>query len=583
MYIAQLECKRIQTFLFASSRLRDMVAANALLGHTLRIELVKAAINNNSCSPEGTTSPLTGKTTGKDTAISDWSTTEMFSHGILSRDGGHFYALFPDKKKAESFITVAHSILQENLPGIAAEYAIFEHNSPQSQHCFTSLTFTQPPELPIFARCQQSGHGAAEKSTKRLLNDTKLQPTKRYISRITSKKNEHFYNTFKKAIEFTSGDYASEQMQQWVEDEKSISDFDALAGSDYLAVISADGNNMGARFKQYLNKKDPNHQASFIDNQKCAEAFFSSARNALKTATQSALNNTFDEIIEQNKPLPFHLLMLGGDDLLLVCRAKQAHKLVQAIDTHLQQHPIADDHPLTMAYGIAIASYTLPFYRLYHCAEALNASAKVLARSQAAPQNGIQPSGLDWQIVTQSWIDDPIAERKKHKIVRYREQTKDITLLLTQKPYLLANNTPDTESPFARLNTLAKALTNPNKADKQQKPGSGQEDNAEPLFARNQLLKLQASLPKGRLQSDYLLKNISAKFQLNDLSEEVRKAWEQCFGSVSSAEAFSLLDKTENNHPYCYTTPLGDLIELIELQYLQRENTPDQDTKESNG
>jgi len=562
MYIAQLEFKRIQTFLFASSRLRDMVAANALLGHTLRIELVKAAKDSDSCNTKrNNTAP-----TSSHAEISNWSTEEMFQHGILSRDGGHFYALFPDETKANLFITKAQTILKNNLPGILAEYAIFEHDSPRQEQDFTPLAISQPPELPIFARCQQSSQGIAEKYTERWLNSKQGGKTKTYISQTTQRKNEHFYDTFAPQKEFASGDYASELMKQWVSNSKSISDFDALAGSDYLAVVSADGNNIGERFKQHLSKEVPNYQASFIDKQKLAEMFFSSARNALKEATENALNNKFSQHKKQSKPLPFHLLMLGGDDLLLVCRAKQAHAVVQAIDGYLQKHPLADGNPLTMAYGIAIASHTLPFYRLYHSAEALNASAKVLARSKADKETGIQPSSIDWQIVTQSWIDDPIAERKNNKIVRYREQDKDITLLLTQKPYLLASAEGDTESPFARLNTLAKSLLDSNKD-----PGSGEEGNEEPLIARTQLLRLQATLPKGRLQT---------KYQLNNLSEKFRVEWNQYHGTPehASAEAFSAPDR--NSHPNCYATQLGDLIELIELQYLQRENTANQKNKE---
>jgi len=48
MHKVELEFKRIQTYLFASPRLRAMLGANSILGQTIRLELTELARDCNA-------------------------------------------------------------------------------------------------------------------------------------------------------------------------------------------------------------------------------------------------------------------------------------------------------------------------------------------------------------------------------------------------------------------------------------------------------------------------------------------------------------------------------------------------------
>ncbi|RKZ90942.1 MAG: hypothetical protein DRR19_08595 [Candidatus Parabeggiatoa sp. nov. 1] len=51
--VVQIEFLRIQTFLFAVPRLRDMIGANVLLGETMRVKLPRLAKQQSYRYPKG--------------------------------------------------------------------------------------------------------------------------------------------------------------------------------------------------------------------------------------------------------------------------------------------------------------------------------------------------------------------------------------------------------------------------------------------------------------------------------------------------------------------------------------------------
>ncbi|MCK7518021.1 MAG: hypothetical protein MZV64_10055 [Ignavibacteriales bacterium] len=57
--------------------------------------------------------------------------------------------------------------------------------------------------------------------------------------------------------------------------------------------------------------------------------------------------------------VPYEILMLGGDDLLLACRVT-GHSILRHYAAELTRHTLADGQPLTVAIGIAIAQKSYP-------------------------------------------------------------------------------------------------------------------------------------------------------------------------------------------------------------------------------
>jgi len=131
----RIELKRIQTYLFAVPRLRTILGANALLGETLRQRLAEAAKDARACLPPGVDPPaslnqsacnlVTTPAAELDEPWASWSADDPkggYDKGILTRDGGHFQALFSrdtgSETDASNFVDKARRIVEEHLPGV---------------------------------------------------------------------------------------------------------------------------------------------------------------------------------------------------------------------------------------------------------------------------------------------------------------------------------------------------------------------------------------------------------------------------------------------------------------------------------
>ncbi|WP_028302061.1 Cas10/Cmr2 second palm domain-containing protein [Oceanospirillum beijerinckii] len=593
MFIVQLEFKRIQTFLFASPRLKDMVGANALLGDVIRQELPELVQQIRGADPFTLNKELLKKFGAKfkksdplsKTSKEGWhkdAPQESWENGVLSRDGGHFYAVFSSDDMALSFKQQAISLIQTKLPGVLVEYLI--KNEETGQLIDSGMIESDNlPILPIFQPCQFSDQGIAEDKVAHPDRKKQYQSTSSRIKR-------EFLSQNGEKQEKNSADIASILTESWLEEfsARPAYDLDKLVDSDYLAVIVADGNNMGRRFKDFISSektKRNNREFSWLEEQAIAEAFFFKARSAMRKATDQAIREHYGERL-QGRVLPFQLLMLGGDDLLIACQAKDALPLITLIDEKLNhdEQKLLDGDTMTLGAGVVIASHSMPFYRLHHIAEELASSAKVKARSEdksksddeAKKGKTYHESFIDWQIITQSWVDDPILARRKTDIVQYQSGTTPTTLtnetlVLTQKPYVI--NTP----PELSLNQSALSLKQllhrseliydaikGEPAAQQEAPQEQPEQSGTLEIARSQLRYLQSQLPSGRRHGELVWKKLPSMLRnrINELFSEDKQPF--------SDKKETLPWYSPENSPGIYQTRLSDLIELIEIQTLQR-------------
>lgn len=595
MYIARLEFKRIQTFLFSSPRLKDMVGANALLGDIIRKALPELVVEHRNGQPFN--DEFSYKIVNQIKLIQNdplynaehWfkdDPAEAWKKGVLSRDGGHFYAVFEEKKDGEDFIEAAKALIQADLPGTLVEFSLdleSDLNSDSSAQTSQTIQEDNFPPLPIFQPCEISDSRLAEQKEIHAENGVSKAT---YLSNASKKKR-----TFVKTDVNQSANVASQLTQHYLSSHvfKAPDDLLDLVGNDYLSLIVADGNSMGSKFNDYIAEIEANaknqknteeiNKPSWLEKQAHAEAFYYNARASIRTAVHNTLNTHLKENVYD--VLPFQLLMLGGDDILIVCRASIAFDLIAQINDELtpspSDQPHYNKHGVTLGAGVAIASHNLPFYRLHHIAEELASSAKILARSDAT-----LGSTIDWQIVTQAWIDDPITYRQQKSIVRYtlEQESATQTLILSQKPYPFKPSDSNLNANLATMLEEAQAIREAlDTVDKSPTPDAQTSTHTiapqeeENTLARSQLRYLDAQLALGKRHAENCFNRLPTALK-NRLSESLSRlvrhsdnlepvhSWP--WASVLSADA-------ENSHAddatqdQFYVTPLSDLIELLEL------------------
>jgi hypothetical protein len=427
MILVELEFSRIQTFLFASPRLKAMLGANSLLAKVIRIDLTELAkdcgakrdpaVDDETLPSESSEDPLSlalcllETDPDKASLRKDDPQALYRDMGVLIRDGGHFKATFSDEFHAKDFARKALDHVAAELPGLRAECRVGGEILSD-----TTSSAILPYGHAGWQICQMMGDRPASGYNQ----DKKLWVSK--DEQDLEEQGSRFRDDLNDIISILE---SSDIIRKWADTSVSDTkqdipkDLGDIATQGYLALIHADGNSIGQRFNAW---KDQGPKEKGVMQEVRAERFFHGMRVAVRHSLCKALAEVFGRLEDTRQR--YQLLMLGGDDLLLACSAEYAFPFIVAYAKALSERPLIDGKPLTIGAGIAIAKDSFPFHRLHEAAEALADSAKRLYRSR--PELG---SVVDWHITSQSWVDDPLDER--------RALYGDAPLLASARPYAI--------------------------------------------------------------------------------------------------------------------------------------------------
>ncbi len=495
MIAVHIEFQRVQTWLFAVPRLRAMVGANTLLGEMMRVTLPELARR----SGVWTLAPIDGAYPAADARdpLREHDDPAVDARdGILSRDGGHFEARFGNG--AEEFAGQAASLLRRELPGL--RFRIWLNGVVQD-----AFSSEMSMELPVLAPCEWTGHGLASAIVTQggECASVSLDVERRYKAARRTEDGS--------ALDLTSLLGATTKLRG-LGRPKELKD---LVGSGYLALIHADGNGVGS-----------GGAGSELERGR----FFHRNRVLLRRAMKTAIDATCDNGAKQ---APLILLMLGGDDLLLVCRADTALPFVVTLCDALAtlQRDGTSNFELTLGVGVVFAKHTIPIHRLHEVAQQLASSAKRRFR-------GFEPvksqSVVDWAVYSTAWVDDPEEVRRRDWV---RGSGQDLRVL-SQRPVDVLGQGLDS---LQGLVEGAKVLTR---------------------APRSQLRYLVEQLPLGRALSELAFAELSKEARAALKEVGVRTPWR---GAANQAP---------------WITNLLDLVEVAEIARLGRKSTDRQPTVE---
>jgi hypothetical protein len=480
-----IELSRVQTWLFAVPRLRAMVGANALLGETLHVALPKLARETGCGWMLAPSSEVYPGADANDPLKDHDDPAADAKDGILARDGGHFEARFTNG--AEHFADAAGQLLRTCVPGLHFRVSVDGEQRTKSQlHLST--------DLPVLAPCEWTGRGLA--ST--IVEQGDERPA---VSLDVAQRHE----AARRTEDGTAVDVASLLSDQTkLKTLKRAQELKELVGTGYLALIHADGNGVGSG----ADKSDS----------ECA-AFFHRNRVLLRRAVQMAIN----EHCPDKGQAPLIPLMLGGDDLLLACRAEIALPFVVTLCEALDELQCDNDgFKLTLGVGVVFAKHTIPIHRLHEVAEQLASSAK--RRFRGRKEGDPKCSVVDWAVFSTAWVDEPEEVRRRDWL---RGGGNDMRLL-SQRPV---------DALGQRLDSLQGLVRGASKLA--QAP-------------RSQLRYLVDQLPRGRALSE---------LSFAELPQEAK-------GPLAEAGVQEPWRRAASNGPWM--TALLDLVEIAEIARLGR-------------
>jgi hypothetical protein len=494
MQRVHIELQRVQTWLFAVPRLRAMVGANTLLGEALRVGLPALARRQSGWKLAALRGAFPSADPDDPLRLDD-DPREDARAGIAARDGGHFEVAL--EQGAEVFAEAAAALLRRELPDLRFRVSV-------DGLARSSGSSALSRELPVLTPCAWTGRGLASITVQQ--GDERAA-----VSLAVSQRHE--------AARRAEGNGLARDLASQIVGHTRLAElrrpatFSALAGSGYLALVHADGNAVGAR-------------AGATEDSRAR--FFHRARVLLRRALVEAIDVSCTPPpgdASDAELAPIVPLMLGGDDVLVACRAASALPFVVALCASLARLQAAEpaDALLTLGVGVVIARPTIPVARLHAIAEHLTSSAK--RRFRGAPADR-KASVVDWAVHSASHLEEPEAARRRD----WLRQVGDEQLVLSRRPLdVLGGN----------LSTLQGLLA-----------GSAALEGA----PRAQLRYLVDQLPLGRARAELAFAELSpaARSALRD-SAGLARLWEQ-----PSPESQSHL------------TSLLDLVEVFEIGRLGR-------------
>ena len=225
----------------------------------------------------------------------------------------------------------------------------------------------------------------------------------------------------------------------------------ALGDRNRWAIICMDGNDMGMQMQEKLKELKegritPEQMPQWL------KAMSSAIDSCSFEATKAGIKAVFekwkdsDDAKKDKKFLPLRPLVVGGDDITVLCHCSYAMDFVKAAMAKFNEHSKIEDAKakngdlkmsvwpatngeISISAGVLFAPVTLPLHSAMAYTEALLASAKTRGRKENK-----KPSVpcVDWEFITNSVIDTPAAHRQRELIFIDEDLGKEVHL--TSRP-----------------------------------------------------------------------------------------------------------------------------------------------------
>lgn len=389
-YAYQFEAKSIQSYIFDSGRLKDIIGASELI--------------ESLCTAGGLLDDVT-RTLGLTTDDVEFS----------RRAGGAFVAILRQAHHAQQLRDVWSLVVQQYAPGLeyihalgAGEtaYAAVEKLDKQLKAARNRQQAMLPQPGPLSVLCPRTGKPAFayDRAKGELLDrPTASKRNKAGQTQLVSKFQAPKEYVWPKNLE-KDGDETDNATFPFVRGE--------LAN---VGIVHADGNGLGQLLRT-LRDKVKTEPARYVE-------LFRAFSTAIEDATLQAARHATHQVIvpnARNNVLPARPVVLGGDDITVIVRGDLCVPFAAAF---MEEFEIASEqqigklkrefaglnldwpHKLSACAGIAIIKPSQPFHMAYALAESLCAYAKKGSKQQIT-QSGIAPSSLAFHVVKSAMIDD---------------------------------------------------------------------------------------------------------------------------------------------------------------------------------
>lgn len=417
LYHLRLDIRKVQDYIFQVPKLKFMLGANSKIGElfsTTLPELMKGSV----CvfSEEQLN------------CIKNEKVKKQFGKNILSSSGGHFEAVFDCADKRKAFITLSEKQISQDLPDLeysinwrefSKEDSLAEFNKLKVNPVSPSCVNTNWYDMPYYELCNQDGVSCA---TATVIDQDDKEEKIGDKARLMNQQADRFYKLQTKDAIATFYNELSIYGNKLANTLTDLADCGNSLKDNMLAYIKIDGNGTGARFREM---KAGIETEPVLDGFIKVEEFWAENRGRIWDSLQVTLQG--EAITKyQGAKLPYLLLMLGGDDLFLVCIPEIALHIATTL-----AEKMGKNYPISA--GIAYVKESYPIALANHLAESCLESAKAGSYREEG-----KPAYLDWHVHFDSIYQDITDIRKNAYMLQYTDAEKtNVTEILCLRPYSL--------------------------------------------------------------------------------------------------------------------------------------------------
>jgi len=371
-----IDIPSIQSYIFGSNRLKTNIGASYIIEHLVFKEIIPLVLSEMASA------------TWNDGRMEKWK--EQPNKYLLREDeeerveigyigGGNALLIFREENFAREFVAKYSKKILEYFPGLKVAFGIgeFHYEGDAYKDCRNELTknlqynrnfyalSTMPFKYGIVDDCVYSNEG----------QELYYRNEDKYISSLTFSKLKYLDEAKSALSAELLKDSASEEFT-FTDD---LEQFGLPEDKGYIAIVHADGNGMGKRFRECGNLSETRKLSAGVANyakkvmSKLIEDFIAKKSDLEKTGFEFKRD-------EGRIILPIRPIVSGGDDLTFVCDGRLGLYLAKKLLELMRKEEVEDDVNIEACAGVAIVHTKYPFYRAYQMTEELIRVAKKISR-----------------------------------------------------------------------------------------------------------------------------------------------------------------------------------------------------------
>ncbi len=386
LYLYGAAVQGIQGFIFQTNKLREIVGASELV-EKICTELFARTLYPDSANPL------------------EKLEKDDDNNAILNAAGNIKY-IFTDEAECERVVSCFPKTVMEFAPGITISQSVVKYKEGGFAKAVQKLEQNLRVQRNKPMRELNIGLMGIRRSRQTSLPVAyidKKSPDKaeEYVDAGTYRK---LYNS--KGQKRTSLVLGQKIFGETVNSESLASEMqDLTSGNDWIAIIHADGNGLGRVVQQIGTSQEQ----------------FKKFSRRLNEATTEAARKAFEKVVGTigEGKIPMRPIVLGGDDLTVICRADLAVPFTEAFMKYFEEETESrlgntlksvfkggEDY-LTACAGIAFVKSSFPFHYGYKLAESLCDRAKKDTKKLYDAENGNLPAScLMFHKVQDSFISN---------------------------------------------------------------------------------------------------------------------------------------------------------------------------------